>query len=167
MKKLSPLLAVLVLFAFCSPFPAQAQNGPSIKESINTFMTYFNETVVQSLRIQEILKDENLSDADSLFFFDLVSRLEKTLGLVLNLRDLYFLYGKTTYCFTKDERKYILDRIENINGTFKQLVENKYILTRQELEGLKNDRRTENLGLFNDRVNRLRAFLEISQEIFR
>ncbi|MFZ5812461.1 MAG: hypothetical protein ACOY4F_10495 [Thermodesulfobacteriota bacterium] len=167
MKKLSLLLAVLALFTFCSPFSAQAQNGPGIKESINTFMTYFNETVVQSIRIQEILKDETLSDADSLFFFDLVTRLEKTLGLVLNLRDLYFLYGKTTYCFTKDERKYILDRIENISGAFKQIVENKYIVSRQEIEGHKNDRLTENLGLFNDRVNRLRAFLEISQEIFR
>ncbi len=167
MKTKLPVLAVLALLLFCSPCPAQAQNAPNIKESINTFMHYFNETVVQSIQIQEILKEDGLSDTDSLFFFDLTNRLDKTLGLVLNLRDLYFLYGKTTYCFTKDERKYILDRIENINSALKTIVENKYIISADELRGAQNDRRAENLVRFTDRVDRLRAFLETSLHIFR
>jgi hypothetical protein len=77
MKTKLPVLAVLALLLFCSPCPAQAQNAPNIKESINTFMHYFNETVVQSIQIQEILKEDGLSDTDSLFFFDLTNRLDK------------------------------------------------------------------------------------------
>ncbi len=77
------------------------------------------------------------------------------------------MYGKTTYCFTKDERKYILDRIENINSALKTIVENKYIISADELRGAQNDRRAENLVRFTDRVDRLRAFLETSLHIFR
>ncbi|QLA21518.1 hypothetical protein [Desulfolutivibrio sulfoxidireducens] len=167
MKHILPVLAILAFSLFCLPPEAQAQNAPNIKESINTFMHYFNETVVQSLQVQEILKEEGLSDADTLFFFDLTSRLDKTLGFVMNLRDLYFLYGKTTYCFTKDERKYILDRIDNISGALKTIAENTYFLDASDAQEAPDKRRAENMTRFKDRVDRLRAFIETSLHIFR
>lgn len=134
MKRPFVLVPALVLAAFLAvwapglPPAAQAQRGgPNIKESVNYFMNYFNESVVQLIRIQELTSSGAL-DRDALFFyFDLTTRIEKTLGLVFNLRDLYFLYGRTTYCFTKDEKRYLLDRIQNITEAIGKIRDMPYL----------------------------------------
>lgn len=166
MKKYLAMLALFLLAAF--PPAAMAQGGaPNIKESTNSFTHYFNESVVQGIQIQELLKSKAIDGKDVIFYTDLANRLEKTLGLVLNLRDLYYLYGKTTYCFTKDERRYILDRIANISDMLKQIAANDFAINISGNEKDISARESEAMTVFRDRVDRLRQFIETSLHIFK
>ncbi|QLA13221.1 hypothetical protein [Desulfolutivibrio sulfodismutans] len=167
MKKVLAALALTASLCFSQNLFAQQQSTPNIKECTNYFMHYFNEAVVQGIQIQELLKSKSIDGKDVIFYTDLSNRLEKTLGLALNLRDLYYLYGKTTYCFTKDERNYLLDRIVNISEMLKQIMSNEFEIN---LSGDEKDiraRESENITKFRDRVERLRAFLDTSLYIFK
>lgn len=167
MSKYVFALAVLITIGFSQNAFAQRQNVPNINESVDYFLHYFNESVVQGIQIQTLLKSTDIDGKDVIFYTDLANRLEKTLGLVLNLKDLYYLYGKTTYCFTKDERRYILDRIANTSQMLKQIAANDFEIN---LSGDEKDIRTresQNIAAFRDRVDRLLAFLETSLHIFK
>jgi methionine-rich copper-binding protein CopC len=169
MKKILAALAVTTLL--CSSHAAlaqtQPQGSPNVKESINFFMHYFNEAVVQGIQIQELLKSNAIDGKDVIFYTDLANRLEKTLGLALNLRDLYYLYGKTTYCFTKDERKYLLDRIANISEMLTQITSSDFDINISGNEKDIRARENEAIAKFRGRVERLQAFIETSLHIFK
>lgn len=144
---------------------------PNTRQSINYFMNYFNEAVVQAIHIRE-LEEKGVFDPkrpysqEYLFFLDLNGRIEKTLGLSLNLCDLYYIYNKTTYCFTKDEKNYLFDRIDNIMETLKKIQETPYNVD----AGLLEDKKSpvgQNLAEFNDRVEKLRTFVKSSLPVFQ
>lgn len=167
MKNTVAILALLFIMIFPHNILAQQQGTPNIKECTNYFMHYFNEAVVQGFQIQELLKAKTIDGKDVIFYTDLSNRLEKTLGLVLNLKDLYYLYGKTTYCFTKDERKYLIERITNISDLLNKITINDFEIN---LSGDEKDIRTresDHITKFRDRVERLRAFIETSLHIFK
>ncbi|KUG29057.1 hypothetical protein ASZ90_001050 [hydrocarbon metagenome] len=167
MKNTVAILALLFTMSFSQNSFAQQQGTPNIKECTNYFMHYFNEAVVQGFQIQELLKSKTIDGKDVIFYIDLSNRLEKTLGLVLNLKDLYYLYGKTTYCFTKDEKKYLIDRITNISDLLNKITTNDFEIN---LSGDEKDiraRESDNIMRFRERVERLRAFIETSLPIFK
>ena len=109
---------LICLICLTGAAPASA-DAPNMRQSINYFMNYFNEAVVQAIKIKEYEDREGIAAKhpftdEFVFFQDLNSRIEKSLGLALNLCDLYYIYNKTTYCFTKDEKSYLYDRLDNI-----------------------------------------------------
>ncbi|WP_300159054.1 hypothetical protein [Solidesulfovibrio sp.] len=141
-----------------------------MRQSINYFMNYFNEAVVQAIRIKEYEDNEGLIqkrpyDQRYIALADLTSRIEKTLGLALNLCDIYYIYNKTTYCFTKDEKTYLFDRIDNILDTLEKIKETPYNVD-DALLGDKKSETAKNIAEFGDRIDKLRAFIKASLIVF-
>lgn len=168
MKRCLAALACVLLLAQASPSRADT---PNMRQSINYFMNYFNEAVIQAIHIREIGETEQLDQKrpysqEYLFFFDLNARIEKTLGLALNLCDLYYIYNKTTYCFTKDEKNYLFDRIDNILETLQKVKETPYNVDPALLEDKKSPV-GQNLAEFGDRIDKLRAFIKSSLAVFQ
>ncbi len=168
MKSCLAALACVLCLALAGEVRADT---PNMRQSINYFMNYFNEAVVQAIHIRE-LEEKGAFDhkrpysQEYLFFLDLNGRIEKTLGLSLNLCDLYYIYNKTTYCFTKDEKNYLFDRIDNIMETLKKIQETPYGVD----AGLLEDKKSpvgQNLAEFNDRVEKLRTFVKSSLPVFQ
>lgn len=144
---------------------------PNMRQCINYFMNYFNESVVQAIHVKEYLAlnktgQEPPYSEEFVFFSDLTGRIEKTLGLALNLCDVYYIYNKTTYCFTKDEKRYIFDRIDNITETLLQIRDAKYNVPPALLED-KKSKAYEHMVEFNDRIDKLRAFIKSSLDVFQ
>jgi len=163
MKRLIPLLLVL----FLAPYAAFGQDVPNVKESVNYFTNYFNESVVQAIEIQQYLKKEKPGQAENFFYVELSSRIEKTIGLAFNLRDIYFLYGKTQYCYTVDERRFILERLHSISGTLQNIRDGKYFY---EIGPMVNDEKSQEYqaySRFNERVGKLLDFINASSAIFK
>ena len=159
MRKSILVLALLILL----PATAAAQEQTvSVRQSVNYFINYFNESVVQLIKIQDYLKKNNPDYRVSLFYFDLTNRAQKAIGLAFNMRDLYFLYGKTKYCFTKDEKRYIYDRADNIVGMLQKIQESKYMIEPETLFPDKNNHVRENYDEFNERLVKLREFVKTS-----
>lgn len=167
MKRYLALMAMLSVICFSHVALGQQQGAPNIKESTNYFTHYFNESVVQSIQIQELYKSEKIDGQGVIFYTDLNNRLEKTLALVLNLRDLYYLYGKTTYCFTKDERKYLLDRIASISDMLGKIAAIDFDINPTGDEKDLRAKECEAIAAFRSRVERLVAFIETSLHIFK
>ncbi len=168
MKRCIAALVCLVLLATAVPALADA---PNMRQSMNYFMNYFNEAVVQAIQIKEYENKEGIEQKrpvtdEYLFFTDLKSRIEKTLGLALNLCDIYYIYNKTTYCFTKDEKNYIFDRIDNIMDTLQKIRETPYSVDPSLLEN-KNSAAYRHMGEFNDRIDKLRIFIKSSLVVFQ
>jgi len=169
MKRFLPMLS----FALCLVLANVAwADSPNMRQSLNYFMNYFNESVVQVIRIQEYQGKEKLDlkqptySEEYVFFADLTGRLEKTLGLALNLCDIYYIYNKTTYCFTKDEKRYIFDRLDNIMDALQKIRDTKYNVSTALLED-KKSKVYENMTIFNDRIDKLRTFIQSSLEVFK
>uniref|UniRef100_I2PXE2 Uncharacterized protein n=1 Tax=Desulfovibrio sp. U5L TaxID=596152 RepID=I2PXE2_9BACT len=144
---------------------------PNMRQSINYFMNYFNEAVVQAIHIREIEEQDQLDQKrpytqEYVFYSDLNARIEKTLGLALNLCDLYYIYNKTTYCFTKDEKNYLFDRIDNILDTLQKVKETPYNVDASLFEDKKSPV-GRNLAEFGDRIDKLRAFIKSSLVVFQ
>jgi hypothetical protein len=156
------LLCALVLLSGSNALA----DAPNPRQSVTYFMAFFNECVVQAANIAEQMekakKEKGYPFTPSyLFYFDLMGRLEKALTLTLNLCDIYHLYSKTTYCFTKDEKTYIFDRIDNIVKVLEQLGERSYVVD-IAAQGPAKDKMIENRDLFAGRVRKLREFIKVS-----
>lgn len=164
------LLALACVLFLASATGARADT-PNMRQSINYFMNYFNEAVVQAIRIRELEEKELFTQKrpytqEYVFFSDLNARIEKTLGLSLNLCDLYYIYNKTTYCFTKDEKTYIFDRIDNILETLQKIEDTAYNVD----AALQEDKKSifyQNIVEFNERIDKLRAFVKSSLVVFQ
>ncbi len=168
MKRLLTVLACVALFATAAPARADA---PNMRQSLNYFMNYFNEAVVQAIRIKEYEASENLVakrpyTQEYMALTDLTARLEKTLGLALNLCDIYYIYNKTTYCFTKDEKTYLFDRIDNILDTLDKIKTTPYNVDASLLDDKKSPI-ARNVAEFDDRIDKLRAFIKSSLVVFQ
>ena len=168
MKRFLAPLACLVCLALAAPAAAET---PNMRQSINYFMNYFNEAVVQAIQIKEYEDKEGLAEKrpyaeEYIFFQDLKARIEKSLGLALNLCDLYYIYNKTTYCFTKDEKNYLFDRLDNIMDALQKIKETPYVGGEVALEN-KSGVPARELASFNERVDKLRAFVKSSLVVFQ
>jgi hypothetical protein len=168
MKRCVCVLACLLLLASGTTALADA---PNPRQSITYFMNFFNESVVQASTATDML-EKGKSDpgypycAKYLFYTELMNRIEKTMTLALNLCDIYHLYSKTTYCFTKDEKTYLFDRIDNILQVLQRLMENPYTTGDNFQEGDK-EKINEQQSVFNERVRKLRAFIRSSLPAFQ
>ncbi len=167
MKRFLTAAACVLMLASAAPSFAET---PNMRQSINYFMNYFNEAVVQAIRIKEYEDNEGLIqkrpyDQRYIALADLTSRIEKTLGLALNLCDIYYIYNKTTYCFTKDEKTYLFDRIDNILDTLEKIKETPYNVD-DALLGDKKSETAKNIAEFGDRIDKLRAFIKASLIVF-
>ncbi len=167
MKRFLTAAACVLMLASAAPSLAET---PNMRQSINYFMNYFNEAVVQAIRIKEYEDNENLIqkrpyDQRYIALTDLTARIEKTLGLALNLCDIYYIYNKTTYCFTKDEKTYLFDRIDNILDTLEKIKETPYNVD-DALLGDKKSETAKNIAEFGDRIDKLRAFIKSSLIVF-
>ena len=168
MKRFFAPLACLVCLALAAPAAAET---PNMRQSINYFMNYFNEAVIQAIQIKEHEDKEGLAEkrpyADEFVFYqDLKARIEKSLGLALNLCDLYYIYNKTTYCFTKDEKNYLFDRLDNIMDALQKIKDTPYVGGDVALEN-KSGTAARQLAAFNERVDKLRAFVKSSLVVFQ
>lgn len=146
-------------------------DAPNPSQSVTYFMAFFNETVVQAARISELTvqakKEKGYPYTPSyLFYSDLMGRVEKALTVTLNLCDIYHLYSKTTYCFTKDEKTYIFDRIDNIMKVLQQLADKPYVVS-PPAQGAGRDKMLENQLAFTDRVHQLVTFVKNSLPAFQ
>ncbi|MYL82699.1 hypothetical protein GTA51_06060 [Desulfovibrio aerotolerans] len=164
----SVCLAGLICLTGAVPASAEA---PNMRQSINYFMNYFNEAVVQAIKIKEYEEQQGIAAKhpftdEFVFFQDLNSRIEKSLGLALNLCDLYFIYNKTTYCFTKDEKNYLFDRLDNITEALQKIRDAPYPPTANLLEN-KSSVPAKQLAEFNERIDMLRAFIKSSLIVFQ
>ena len=164
------LAALVCLLCLALAVPASADT-PNMRQSINYFMNYFNEAVVQAIKIKEYEDQEGTAakrpfTEEFVFFQDLNGRIEKSLGLALNLCDLYYIYNKTTYCFTKDEKNYLFDRLDNIMDTLQKIRETPYPAAGGLLDN-KASVPARQLAEFNDRVEKLRAFIKSSLIVFQ
>ena len=168
MKRFLAPLACLVCLALAAPAAAET---PNMRQSINYFMNYFNEAVVQAIQIKEHEDKEGLTEKrpytdEFVFYQDLKARIEKSLGLALNLCDLYYIYNKTTYCFTKDEKNYLFDRLDNIMDALQKIKDTPYVGGDVALEN-KSGTAARQLAAFNERVDKLRAFVKSSLVVFQ
>ena len=168
MKRFLAPLACLVCLALAAPAAAET---PNMRQSINYFMNYFNEAVVQAIQIKEYEDKEGLTEKrpytdEFVFYQDLKARIEKSLGLALNLCDLYYIYNKTTYCFTKDEKNYLFDRLDNIMDALQKIKDTPYVGGDVALEN-KSGTAARQLAAFNERVDKLRAFVKSSLVVFQ
>jgi len=168
MKRYIAVLACVLVFF--STAVARADT-PNMRQSLNYFMNYFNEAVVQAIHIKEYQEKEKLDKKrpysdEYVFFADLNARIEKSLGLILNLCDIYYIYNKTTYCFTKDEKTYIFDRIDNIMDSLQKVTETPYNIDKSLLED-KQSAVYQNMTAFNDRIGQLRTFIKSSLIVFQ
>lgn len=163
MKKCCLLVALLFVFpSFC----LAQEEAPSIKESVNYFTNFFNESVVQAIEIQQYLQKEKPGRDESFFCLELISNLEKSIDLAFNLRDLYFIYGRTMYCYAKEERKFVIDRIGNILVSLNSVLQTRYF----GLDPAAQDPKSfaaQNAAKFEDRLKKLMAFAEKSSVIFK
>jgi len=167
MKRLLASLACLLCLALAGTASADT---PNIRQSINYFMNYFNEAVVQAIKIKEYEDEKGIATKrpftdEFVFYQDMTGRIEKSLGLALNLCDLYYIYNKTTYCFTKDEKNYLFDRLDNILEALQKIRDTPYAST--ELLEDKSSRAAKQLEEFNDRLDKLRAFVTSSLGVFQ
>lgn len=163
MKKLIPLIALIF---FLSPLAAHSQeDAPNLKESINYFTNYFNESVVQAIEIQQYAQKEKLPRDEGFFYVELLAKLQTSINLAFNARDMYFLYGRTMYCYAKDERKFIQDRLENILVSLKNIQDTKYFGLDPAQESTTGNV-SQNAAKFDDRLGKLMAFIEKSSAIF-
>lgn len=168
MKRLLAPLACLICLALAVPAMAETLN---MRQSINYFMNYFNEAVVQAIQIKEYEEKEGLAEKrpytdEFVFYQDLKARIEKTLGLALNLCDLYYIYNKTTYCFTKDEKNYLFDRIDNIMDALQKIRDTPYPGGDALLEN-KSSKTARDAAAFTERVDKLRTFIKSSLSVFQ
>ena len=168
MKAILAALACFLCLALAAPASADT---PNMRQSINYFMNYFNEAVVQAIHIKEYEEQEGLAEKkpftnEYVFLQDLKARIEKSLGLALNLCDLYFIYNKTTYCFTKDEKSYVFDRLDNIMDTLQKIKDTPYPASEEVLAN-KTSPAARQLAAFNERVDKLRAFTKSSLVVFQ
>ena len=168
MKRFFAPLACLLCLALAAPATAET---PNMRQSINYFMNYFNEAVVQAIQIKEYEDKEGLTEKrpytdEFVFYQDLKARIEKSLGLALNLCDLYYIYNKTTYCFTKDEKNYLFDRLDNIMDALQKIKDTPYVGGDVALEN-KSGTAARQLAAFNERVDKLRAFVKSSLVVFQ
>lgn len=164
-------LLALACVLFLAPVNGAWADSPNMRQSINYFMNYFNEAVVQAIHVKEYEDREKIRQKrpytdEYIFFLDLIGRIEKTLGLSLNLCDIYYIYNKTTYCFTKDEKNYLFDRIDNILDTLQKIRDTPYNVDPALLED-KTSKMHQNLVDFNDRVDKLQAFVKSSLVVFQ
>lgn len=168
MKRSLAALACLLCLALAGTASADT---PNMRQSINYFMNYFNEAVVQAIKIKEIEDQEGIAEKrpfteEYVFYQDLKARLEKSLGLALNLCDLYYIYNKTTYCFTKDEKNYLFERIDNIMDTLLKIRDTPYAAAGDLLEN-KSSAPARHLAEFNERIDKLRTFVKSSLVVFQ
>lgn len=164
------LLATLACVLFLANAAAVRAETPNIRQSINYFMNYFNEAVVQAIHIKEYETTEKLSQKrpytqEYVALSDLNGRIEKTLGLALNLCDIYYIYNKTTYCFTKDEKSYLYDRIDNILDTLQKIKDTPYNVDADKIDDKKGVI-GRNVAEFGVRIDELRAFIKASLVVF-
>jgi hypothetical protein len=144
---------------------------PNIRQCINYFMNYYNETSVQAIRVGDYQEKEKINQTrpyteEYVFFTDLSTRMEKSVVLALNLCDLYYIYNKATYCFTKDEKRYLLNRIDNITDALLKLRNAPYNVSPSLLED-KQSKVYETLTDFNARLDKLREFIKSSLVVFQ
>ena len=168
MKPFLAALACILCLALAVPSAAET---PNMRQSINYFMNYFNEAVVQAIHIKEHEDQEGLAEKrpfteEYVFLQDVKARLEKSLGLALNLCDLYYIYNKTTYCFTKDEKNYVFDRLDNIMDTLQKIKDTPYPASEAVLAD-KSSVPARELAAFNERIDKLRAFIKSSLVVFQ
>ena len=168
MKRYLAALACLLCLALAGTASADT---PNMRQSINYFMNYFNEAVVQAIKIKEYEDQEGIAakrpfTEEFVFYQDLKGRIEKSLGLALNLCDLYYIYNKTTYCFTKDEKNYLFDRLDNIMDALQKIKDTPYVGGDVALEN-KSGAPARQLAAFNERVDKLRAFVKSSLIVFQ
>ena len=168
---MKPFLAALACFLCLALAVPSAAETPNMRQSINYFMNYFNEAVVQAIHIKEHEDQEGLTEKrpfteEYVFLQDLKARLEKSLGLALNLCDLYYIYNKTTYCFTKDEKNYVFDRLDNIMDTLQKIKDTPYPAGEAVLAD-KSAVPARELAAFNERIDKLRAFVKSSLVVFQ
>jgi hypothetical protein len=164
------LTALLTLSCLALATGAWAQS-PNIRQSINYFITYYNEASVQGMRGSEYLEKENINQVrpyteEYVFFTELNNRIDKSLILSINLCDLYYIYNKATYCFTVDEKKYLLNRIANIQDGLLKLRNAPYNVPAALLED-KQSKAYASLTEFNARIDKLRDFTKSSLVVFQ
>jgi len=163
MKKFMLLAAMLLVF----PSLGLAQDGvPSIKDSVNYYTNFFNESVVQAIELQQHLQKEKPGRDESYFCLELIANLEKSIDLAFNVRDLYFIYGRTMYCYAKDERKFVMDRVGNILVSLNAILQYRYFgLDAAELDP--SGFAGQNAVKFQERLKNLIAYTEKSSAIFK
>jgi len=146
---------------------AQAQDsGPNLRQSIVYFMTFFNESTTQLSRTKEFLEQEKKDPKHPyteayLLYTDLSDRIERSMTLSLDLCDLYFIYSRATYCFAKEEKSYLLSRIDSISSVLQQLIDKPFAVATDSRTGDKAKMQDEKAA-FLDRVQKLRALLKSS-----
>lgn len=168
MKRLVLVLACLLPWA---TWASAQEEGPNLRQSINYFMTFFNESSTQASTIKELQnkekQDPNHPYTETfLYYTDLGDRIDRALGLALNLCDLYFIYYKATYCFAKDEKSYLLARIDNILSTLQQLIDRPFVVVTTSRDGAKAGMNDQEV-VFLERVRKLRAFIKASLPAFQ
>ena len=164
------ILVLACVFVLLQATAARADT-PNMRQSINYFMNYFNEAVVQAIHLKEYEEKEQLRKKrpyteEYIFFLDMTARIEKTIGLALNLCDIYYIYNKTTYCFTKYEKHYIFDRIDNIVDTLQKIKDTPYAVD-ASLVADKKGYVGSNVAEFNKRIDDLCAFVKTSLVVFQ
>lgn len=167
MKRCVCVLVCTLMLAWASVARA---DGPNLRQSVTYFMNFINECIVQDVNITNILeKEKKQSDfpytAKTVFYTDLKHRVELAMNLSLNLCDIYHIYQKTTYCFTKDEKTYLFDRIDNILKVFQQLIDNPYPQDKNIADADKAQME-QMRAAFGERLRKLRLLIRSSLPAF-
>lgn len=170
MKRCVCVLVCALVLAMSSVARA---DGPNLRQSVTYFVNFINESLVQAATLTDLLQKEKKAPnypytAKYVFYSDLSRRIGNTLDMALNLCDLYHLYAKTTYCFTKDEKTYLFDRIDNILNVLQQLVDSPYPPIPDEATITTEDKaQMDQLrSTFAERVRKLRQLIRSSLPAF-
>jgi len=159
--------AVLCLCALLWASWAQAQNsGPNLRQSIVYFLNFRSEAQKELDQIKLLLERESKEarhpyTEQYLLYTDLGARIEQAMALSLDLCDLYFIYSRATYCFAKEEKNYLLSRIDEISASLERLLDKPFV----ELKDVAPEDAAKMQGqrdAFLNRVRQLRAVVAAS-----
>lgn len=160
MKRALCLVVCVTLWAAS----AWAQDsGPNPSQSVTYYVNFIKETTTQLAQVHELLEQEKKAPQypytdQYVFYSDLAARLDQTTTLLLDLCDLYYIYHRATYCFAKEEKNYLLSRVENTAGTLKNLAGRPFVVDTTANEGGKAKMQAEKAA-FADRMQRLLTFI--------
>jgi hypothetical protein len=168
MKRL--VLALACLLGLATGALAQ-DDFPSLRQSINYFTNFMQESTSLSIQNLETLEAEKRTAAypltdTAVFYADLEQRTQQLMLLTANLMDLYILYNKTTYCYARDEKNYLYGRIDFIQESLQRLLDAPYAVDTASSDGDKA-RLHDKRAVFDERVRKLREFITSSLPAFK
>lgn len=164
--------AVVCVFVLLWSSLALAQDtGPNPRQSVAYCIAFMQENAKQLVKVNEAIAQEKNDPkypfTEKFFFYvDLANRIGQSNLLAQNLCDLYYIYHRTTYCFAKEEKGYLLSRLGNVSAALQTIIKRPFFPLVQAEQADKKTMQAEQ-DAFVQHVRQLIAFVKTSLPAIR